>query len=80
MIDVMVPTTAAATPAMWPSGSMASALKLPNTRPKQKNATTRYGIRLQSGGSPEAAQAITKNTAEQPPSRPTASAESRCMP
>ena len=33
------PTTAAPTPAIWPSGSMASALKFPNRMPMQKKAT-----------------------------------------
>jgi hypothetical protein len=38
---VSEPMTEAATPATWPSGSIASALKLPNRMPRQKNAGTR---------------------------------------
>ena len=38
---VREPTAAEATPAMWPSGSSAMALRLPNRMPLQKNATPR---------------------------------------
>src|SRR5690606_37985407 len=54
-IDMKVvsePMTAEATPAIWPSGSIARALKLPNKIPKQKKSAVRKTISDQKGGTP----------------------------
>ena len=46
------PTTAAPTPAIWPRGFIANALRLPNKIPKPKNVNKKYKVSDHNGGCP----------------------------
>ncbi len=66
------PVIAAPIPAMWPTGSIASALRFPNIKPIQKNCIAKNPISTYTGGCSILLNRITynKDTARKPMSEP----------
>ncbi len=72
--------TAAATPAIWPMGSMAIVFRLPNRMPMPKKPVSMMIMNSQNGGTPFNHHASTKNSAYRALAEVRAQRVSACMP